>query len=120
MVDNDMNDSRSRGPPMSQTDSTGSDPVAGAPGEQFYGRVVALLTLAILGALLYRIFLPFFGSILWATFIAFLLIPLHRRLSTRIGDRPRLSASILTVGTLILLIGPLTALSATFISQTDE
>jgi len=89
-------------------------------GEEFYARVFALLTLLVLGTLIYKIFLPFFGSILWAAFIAFLLIPLHRRLLVRLRNRPKLSASILTLATLVLLIGPLTALSATFIAQTDE
>lgn len=85
--------------------------------DDFYSRVFALLTTLILGYLLYNILQPFFGPIAWAIFLAFLLHPLHRRLVPRFKGRRSLSAMLLTLLTLILLVGPLTGVGAAFLSQ---
>lgn len=86
-------------------------------GENFYARTFALLTLFLLGFLLYRILAPFLIPLAWALFIAFLLHPVHTRLARALGGRPRLSAALLTFATLLILVGPLTALGAAFLTQ---
>lgn len=91
-----------------------------APGEAFYARTFALITLLFLGFLLYQILLPFFAPIAWAIFIAFLLHPLHAWLVAQLGGRANLSAALLTLATLIILVGPLTALGAAFAVQVAD
>lgn len=90
------------------------------PGEVFYARTFALVTLALLSLLLYRILLPFFGPLAWALFISFLLYPVHAWLVARLHGRANVSAALLTLATLLLLIGPLTALAAAFVAQVAE
>jgi predicted PurR-regulated permease PerM len=86
-------------------------------GDQFYSRAFAIGITALLAVALYAILSPFFGPLLWALFIAFLLYPIHVRFTARLRNRPNISAGLLTAATLIILVGPLTAMSAAFASQ---
>jgi predicted PurR-regulated permease PerM len=86
----------------------------------FYARTFALLTLAVVGYLLFRVLEPFFAPLAWAVFIAFLLHPLHVRLCTALGERPSLSSTLLTFATLVILVGPITALGAAFAAQVAD
>jgi predicted PurR-regulated permease PerM len=95
-------------------------PPATAHRDRFYTRTFALATCVALGVALYRILTPFLGPLIWAIFLAFLLHPLHVRLTRRLGNRAQWSALVLTLITLILFIGPLTALSAAFAAQVGE
>lgn len=84
---------------------------------RFYSRVFAVAATILLGAVLYQIIAPFLGPIMWALYLAFLLHPLHVRMTRQFGGRENLSAALLTLATFVLLIGPLTAMSAAFVSQ---
>lgn len=88
--------------------------------DRFYTRAFALTACVALGFALYRILTPFLGPLVWAIFLAFLLHPLHVRLTKRLRNRPHWSALALTLLTLILFVGPLTALSATFAAQVGD
>jgi predicted PurR-regulated permease PerM len=88
--------------------------------DRFYARTFALVTALVLGIALFKIVQPFFGPLLWAMFIAFLLYPLHVWLTRRLKGRAQLSAALLTVLTLIVLVGPLAALSAAFAAQVGD
>ena len=88
--------------------------------DRFYARTFALITALVLGVLLFKIVQPFLGPLLWAIFIAFLLQPLQIRLTARLKGRRQLAALLLTVLTLVLLLGPLTALSAAFAAQVGD
>ena len=55
------------------------------PQDRFVTRVVALAVSAVLGYVLYLIFRPFIGSIVWALLLAYLLFPLVMRLRRRLG-----------------------------------
>lgn len=88
--------------------------------DRFYARTFALVTCAVLGVALLKIVQPFLGPLLWAIFIAFLLYPLHVRLAARLRGKPQWSAALLTVLTFVVIIGPLTALSAAFAAQVGE
>lgn len=90
------------------------------PDEVFYARTFALITLFILGFLLYEILIPFFAPLAWALFIAFLLYPAHVWLAHKLHGRAGLSAALLTLATLLNLIGPLAALSAAFADQVTD
>ena len=91
-----------------------------SPDGLFYARAFALLGLLLLGYLLYLILSPFLAPIAWAVFIAFLIYPLHRWLSRKLGARAALSAALLTVFVFLILIGPLTALGAAFAKQAAD
>ena len=86
----------------------------------FYTRVFAIATVLVLGTLLYRLLEPFYSAVTWALFIAFLLHPLHSRLTRRFGNRRPLSAFVLTLATFVVLVGPLTALTAAIASQAGD
>jgi predicted PurR-regulated permease PerM len=73
-----------------------------------------------LGIAFYRIIEPFLGPITWAIFLAFLLHPLHVRLTRRLKGRKQASAFALTILTLIVFLGPLTGLSAAFAAQVGQ
>ena len=88
--------------------------------DRFYARSFALATAAVLSYALFQIIRPFLGPLLWALFIAFLLHPLHVRLVTRYKRRPQTSALLLTLLTLVVVLGPLTALSAAFAAQVGD
>lgn len=88
--------------------------------DRFYARTFALVTSLVLGVALFKIVQPFLGPLLWAIFISFLLYPLHVRLSARLRNKPQWSAALLTVLTFIVIIGPLTALSAAFAAQVGD
>ncbi|HLS82279.1 MAG TPA: AI-2E family transporter, partial [Steroidobacter sp.] len=88
--------------------------------DRFYARSFALATALLLGYAFFRIVQPFLGPLLWAMFIAFLLHPLHVRLTRRYKRRPHTSALLLTVLTLFIVLGPLTALSAAFAAQVGD
>lgn len=89
-------------------------------GDRFYARTFALATCLVLGVALFKIVQPFLGPLLWAIFIAFLLYPLHVRLAARLRGRAQWSAALLTVLTFVVIIGPLTALSAAFAAQVGD
>jgi len=86
----------------------------------FYARTFALVTLFVLGLLLYRILLPLFVPLAWSAFIAFLLYPLHKWLVRKLHGRANLSAGLLTIAALLILLGPLTGLSAAFAAQVAQ
>jgi predicted PurR-regulated permease PerM len=88
--------------------------------DRFYARTFALVTVLVLGLALFKIVQPFLGPLLWAIFIAFLLHPLHLRLAARLRGKPQWSAALLTVLTFVVIIGPLTALSAAFAAQVGD
>jgi predicted PurR-regulated permease PerM len=88
--------------------------------DRFYARTFALVTCLVLGVALFKIVQPFLGPLLWAIFIAFLLHPLHLRLAARLRGKPQWSAALLTVLTFVVIIGPLTALSAAFAAQVGD
>ena len=86
----------------------------------FYARTFALVTAALLAYLLYLVLSPLAQPIAWALFIAFLLHPLHVRLTRRLRGRAAASAALLVVLTFVMLIGPLGALGATFAAQVSD
>lgn len=89
-------------------------------GEVFYARTFALLTLFVLGFLSYRILLPMYTALAWAAFIAFLLHPLQIRLAHLLRGRKSIAAGLLTIATVLVVLGPLTGLGAAFAVQVDE
>ncbi len=83
----------------------------------FYRRSFFLATAAALGYLLLAVLTPLRGALGWAAVLAFLLHPLHQRLSRRLKGRVNLSAGILTGLTPFLVLAPLAILGVMFAEQ---
>lgn len=93
------------------------DPVESPEPSTFYPRVFALVTAGVLAVALLFILKPFIASIAWALLAAFILYPLHRRLSRWLKGRTSLSSILLTLATLVICVGPLTGLAIAFVRQ---
>lgn len=83
----------------------------------FYRRSFLIVMAAILGYLLYRMLSPLFGMIGWAVVLAFILHPLHERLTRRLKGRRSMSAAIFVVLTPVFVLAPLSVLAAAFAGQ---
>jgi predicted PurR-regulated permease PerM len=86
----------------------------------FYARTFVLVALLLVAYLLYLVLSPFFAPLAWALFIAFLVQPIHRWLTRKLGGRAVLSAALLTVFVFVMVLGPLTALGAAFAAQVTD
>lgn len=82
----------------------------------FYRRTFILAATAVLGYALVRILDPFWTALEWALVLAFLLHPLHRRLTRRL-KRPGVSAGILTALTPLVIVAPISAVGVLFARQ---
>jgi predicted PurR-regulated permease PerM len=83
----------------------------------FYRRTFLVATAAILAYLLLAVLEPLKGALGWAVVLAFLLHPLHERLSRRLKGRAKLSAGIITGLTPFLVLAPLSVLGVVFAGQ---
>jgi predicted PurR-regulated permease PerM len=83
----------------------------------FYRRTFVLATVVIMGYLLLKVFDHLGGALGWAAVLAFLLLPLHERLSRRLRGRTALSAGILTGLTPFLVLAPVAMLGIAFAGQ---
>ena len=83
----------------------------------FYRRTFQLATAALLAYALYEILSPLRSILGWAAVLAFIIHPLHERLTRRLRGRPALSAGILTALTPFLVLAPLAVLGVVFAGQ---
>jgi predicted PurR-regulated permease PerM len=83
----------------------------------FYRRSFLIATAAILAYMLLAVLAPLKGALGWAIVLAFLLHPLHERLSRRLKGRSMLSAGIVTSLTPFLVLAPLSVLGVVFAGQ---
>jgi predicted PurR-regulated permease PerM len=83
----------------------------------FYRRSFLIVTAAVLAYLLLEVLAPLKGALGWAAVLAFLLHPLHERLSRRLRGRGALSAGIITALTPFLVLAPLSVLGVVFAGQ---
>jgi predicted PurR-regulated permease PerM len=83
----------------------------------FYRRTFVIATIAIMGYLLMRVLDPLGGALGWAAVLAFLLLPLHERLTRKFKGRKALSAGLLTGLTPFFVMAPVALLSFAFAGQ---
>jgi predicted PurR-regulated permease PerM len=83
----------------------------------FYRRTFVIVTLVVLGWALFSILQPLWSTLGWAAVLAFLLNPLHERLTARLKGRASLSAGILTALTPIFIVAPIGFLGVEFTRQ---
>jgi predicted PurR-regulated permease PerM len=86
----------------------------------FYRRVFAAATAAILGLAVLRILQPFVGPLLWAALLAFMLMPLNRRLTAVLRGHRGAAAALLTVASVLMVAAPAVLLGAVFGSQASH
>lgn len=86
----------------------------------FYARVGVLLLMAVLGYLVWRIVEPLWQPLVWAALIGSLLAPLTSRLSTKLGNRPRVAAGLMTVAVVLLVLLPLLAIGGAVAAQASQ
>jgi predicted PurR-regulated permease PerM len=89
-------------------------------GEGFYSKVFGLALTALLAYLLFRIFQPFIGPILWAVLLAMLLFPANRALRRRLKGRKAAAALALTVGVTLVIVLPGALLAVAFAGQATD
>jgi predicted PurR-regulated permease PerM len=83
----------------------------------FYRRTFVLVTLALLGWALLSMLEPMWTALGWAAVLAFLLNPLHERLTVKLKGRASLSAGILTASTPFFVMAPIAFLGVVFARQ---
>ncbi len=86
----------------------------------FYTRCFQIVTVAVLGYLVYETLAPLRSVLGWAVVLAFILYPLHERLAKRLGGRDTWSAAILTGLTPFLVLAPLSVLGVVFAGQVSR
>ncbi len=82
------------------------DPSHPPASGHYFERVVALALVAALVATAFTILAPFATVLLWALFMTVTLWPLHVRLTHRLGERPRIAATLSVAALFVSLIVP--------------
>jgi len=90
------------------------------PSDRFATRVFGLAVLAVLVYALVLIFRPFYGPIVWALLIAFLLFPIVRHVRRAVGGRRALAASLMTIAVILGLVTPGVLVAFAFGGQAVE
>lgn len=83
----------------------------------FHHRAFLVATVAILGWALFAILRPLLSPLGWAVMLAFLLHPLHERLTAKLKGRCALSAGILTGAAPFIVVSPLIFIAVAFARQ---
>jgi predicted PurR-regulated permease PerM len=83
----------------------------------FYRRSVLIVIAVVLGYAVYRILSPMLGILGWTVVLAFILYPLHERLTRALKGRASWSAGIISGITPFLVFVPLSVLGAVFAGQ---
>ena len=83
----------------------------------FYRRLFAVAIAAVLGYLLLQVLTPLDDALGWAMVLAFMLYPLHKRLTGGLQGRGALSAALLTAATPFVVLAPLSLLAVIFAEQ---
>ena len=96
---------------MSDSESTSEN------GGFFETALTALRLAAILLAIYwcYRILAPFIPLVLWGAIVAVAVYPLHLKLAARLGNRKKLSATLITLLGLIILVTPVVILTESLV-----
>ena len=108
-----MNESRER-------ESTEPAQAQANPERRFWVRLGAVLLVAALAYLVYRIIEPLWRPLVWAVLLGALLAPWNSRLTRRLGGRPVLASSVTTVLTVLLFVLPMGAIAGAVAAQAAQ
>jgi predicted PurR-regulated permease PerM len=84
---------------------------------RFYTRCFVIGAIIVLGWLLTQFLEPFWAPLGWASILAFLLYPLHKRLTKKLRGKAGYSAGILTGLTPFFIIAPIVGFGIVFAQQ---
>ncbi len=87
---------------------------------RFYVRLGAVLLLAALGYLVWRIVAPLWQPLLWAVLLGALLAPFNLRLTRRLGNRPRVASAVTTLLTVMLFMLPVAVIAGSVAAQAAQ
>ncbi len=87
---------------------------------RFYVRLGAVLLLAVLGYLVWRIVSPLWQPLLWAVLLGSLLAPLNSRLTRRLGNRPRVASAITTLLAVTFFLLPVAIIAGAVTAQAAQ
>jgi predicted PurR-regulated permease PerM len=87
---------------------------------RFYMRLGAVLLLAALGYLVWRIVTPLWHPLAWALLLGSLLAPLNLRLAKRLGGRTQLASSMTLLAAVLLFILPVAAVAGAVAAQAAQ
>jgi predicted PurR-regulated permease PerM len=87
---------------------------------RFWVRLGAVLLVAALAYLVYRIIEPLWRPLLWAVLLGALLTPWNSTLTRRLGGRPALASSVTTVLTVLLFVLPMGAIAGAVAAQAAQ
>lgn len=87
---------------------------------RFWVRLGALLLLAVLGYLVWRIVTPLWQPLLWALLLGSVLAPFNTRLAQRLGGRPRLASAITTLLAVLLFLLPVATVAGGVAAQAAQ
>jgi predicted PurR-regulated permease PerM len=88
-----------------------------ADERRFWTRLGAVILLAALSYLVWRIVAPLWQPLAWALLLGALLAPLNVRLAARLGGRARLASSITLLATVLLFILPVAGIAGAVAAQ---
>src|SRR5215208_1859584 len=63
---------------------------------------------------------PFITAILWAVVLTFTTWPIYRRVLVRLGGRPTWAALVMTLGMLVILVGPFVIVGFTLSDEVKD
>src|SRR5512146_570417 len=92
----------------------------GSGERRFWARLGAVLLLAALGYIVWRIVTPLWHPLARALLLGSLLAPFNLKLAARLGGRPRLASSVTLLLTVLLFILPVAAVAGAVAAQAAE
>jgi len=109
----------------SQPDDIGESTITlatddGRGERRFWTRLGAVLLLAALGYLVWRIVTPLWQPLAWALLLGSLLAPLNVKLAARVGGRRQLASSITLLLTVLLFILPVAGVAGAVAAQAAQ
>ncbi|MBD9452281.1 MULTISPECIES: AI-2E family transporter [unclassified Rhizobium] len=100
-----------------QQQKSGTAAEAGPAQISVEARVSDLVRIGIIGLFAYwslQLIAPFALIVIWSAILAVALFPMFTGLSRLLGDRPKLSATIIVIACLVLIIAPLALVAVNF------
>jgi predicted PurR-regulated permease PerM len=86
----------------------------------FIARVGLVILILALLYVLWLIVAPVWQPLVWAILLGGLLTPVNRRLTARLGGRPKLASTLTTVGVVVLLLMPIVAIGGAVAAQAAQ
>ena len=87
---------------------------------KFFVRAGGLALTVLLGYLVFRIVEPLWRPLVWAALIGAVLTPWNSKLSTRLGNKPRLAAALTTIMTVLFFVLPAAVIAGTVAAQSAQ